>query len=375
MTNALIILGGIGAILAAWYLRWSPHAKRYQTSGYVPPAVGLAGKCFFGFGAWLLTTLAVGRVKVKRTAKLPKMDHVLWAANHQFPADFAMMRRGVGRHFRMLTSAGELGGFFGVLSAFCGVISVGFSKKSDGQAAADSCTKVVAEKRSVLGKFVTVGAMAGTALSVIVALGDGGTYAWVAAVFFAWLSATMTWGIGRGGSVGIFPQGALIPENVMPEYDGKFHYGSFRPGAIKMAQEAAAATGELTYIVPVGIFYNRDKKKADWTLRHFAGIRKALNWKGKPNPKSWEPCFKDYKDVDLSTLPAEKRAEVERLQAEAMDAYKKSGVILAGGAVVVGEAIEISSLPSDPNLATEELRKKIADLTAQAEKLFNGRRG
>ena len=373
MTNVFISLGVVATIFALWYLRWSYHAKRFQQSGYVPAAPGLAGKSFFAFGAWLLTTLAVGKVKVKKTAKLPKMDHVLWAANHQFPADFAMMRRGVGRHFRMLTSANELGGFFGVLSAFCGVISVGFSKKSDGQAAADSCTKVVAERRSVLNHIVTVGAAAASVLCVITALGDGGTGAWLASAFFGWAFATMYWGVGRGGSLGIFPQGALIPENVMPEYDGTMKYGSFRPGAIKMAREAALATGELTFIVPVGIYYNRDKKKSDWTFRHLAGLRKSLGWKGKPNPKNWEPCFKNYKDVDLSTLPAAEREQVEREQAEAMAAYKASTVILAGGAVVVGEAIEITSLPEDPMLATEELRKKIADLTAQAEKLFNRR--
>ncbi|MBX9572436.1 MAG: 1-acyl-sn-glycerol-3-phosphate acyltransferase [Candidatus Obscuribacterales bacterium] len=376
MTNVLITLGVAAAAFALWYLRWSFHAKRYTESGYVPARPGLAGKWFFGFGAWLLTTLGVGRVKVKRTAKLPhKMDHVLWAANHQFPTDFAMLRRGVGRHFRMLTDSAQLTGFFGVLSAFCGVVSVRFKDKAkDGPAAAEACTKVVAEKRGFVNRLVTVGVAAATALSVIVALGDGGAYAWYAALFFGWAAATMTWGVGQGGSLGIFPQGALIPENEMPAYDGNFHYGSFRPGAIKMARDAAAATGEPVYIVPVGIYYNRDKKKADWTLRHFAGIRKALNFKGLRNPKAWEPCFKDFKDVDLSTLPAEKRAEVEAAQAAAMDAYKKSTVILGGGAVVVGEALEISTLNSDPMLATEEVRARIADLTLQAEKLFNGRR-
>lgn len=367
MLNILAYIGVPVVVAALWYLRWSYHARRYGESGYTPSRPGIFGKFLFGRGSWLLTTLAVGRVKVKRKAKLPRMDHVIFAANHQFPSDFAMMRRGTGRHFRTLTDSSQLGGFFGVLSACTGVISIRFKDKAkDGPAAAEACKRVVAERRSLLNRIITCASGAGALLGLIAFLGDGHSAALVASGLCAWLWATMTWGIGRGGAVGIFPQGALVPENLMPAYDGQFHYGSFRPGAVKMAQEAALATGEHVYIVPVGIFYNRDKSKADFTYRHLAGARKSLGWKGKRNPKAWEPCFK----VDVETLPADQKAEVLRQQEEVMEAYKKSTVVLAGGAVVVGEAIEISSLPKDPMQATEALRAKIAELTAEAEKLF-----
>ncbi|MBX9695595.1 MAG: hypothetical protein K2Z81_24640, partial [Cyanobacteria bacterium] len=103
------------AALARWYSYWSYHAKKFQQSGYMAPKTTWAGKTFFNLSTRLLTFLTVGPVKVINRQKSPMRGRRIYIGNHQLPCDFAMLRRGAGCHFRTLTSAKELKGFFGVL--------------------------------------------------------------------------------------------------------------------------------------------------------------------------------------------------------------------------------------------------------------------
>mgnify|MGYP003386064210 CR=1 FL=1 len=362
--TTLYSIAAIALLLGLWFVRWSKHAKRFKESGYVPAPTGLVGKFIFGRASWLLTTLAVGSVKVTKTAKLPKMDHVIWAANHQFPSDFAMLRRGAGRHFRMLTDSAQLGGVFGVLAAFMGVISVRFKEKTDGKAAQAACVNVVAEKRSTLNK-VLVGAVtlafAGLFYLNCTTIGAGTSYGVLGGLILLntllvpaglIIMSSLLWGVGRGASLGIFPQGALIPENVLKPTE-------FRPGAVRIAREAAAKSGETVYIVPIAIHYNRDAHTAGFLSKLSAKHRLApFIFNGLRNPRAWEPCFK----VKLENVPEADRPEIERQRAEVMEAYNKSKVMLYGGSVVVGAAIDVSTLPADDLEAIEVIRLKIEDL-------------
>lgn len=300
----LLIAAALVAVLGTWYLRYSKHAARFKESGYTPPASGMIAKFMYGRVCWLLRFLAVGKVKVIREVPLRGLKHAIYAANHQVPCDFAMMRAGSGSHLRMLTDSNQLGGFMGVLSAWFGVISVGFKAKTDGAAAEAACGKAVAED---------------------------------------------------GGALGIFPQGGLIPENVLNQKE-------FRPGCIRMARAAAAESGEPVFIVPMAIYYERDPKKAGFSHR-FLGKTRSM-FRGLRNPKGWgDPDFK----VKLEDLDAHERAAVEARRKAKMDAYNKSKVTAYGGTVVVGKPINVQDLPADQFEAIEVIRLEIARLLEKAK--------
>lgn len=281
-----------------WYAEWMRHAERFSESGYVPPLAGWTSRTMFYLASRLLTFLTVGKVKVLRCPAVPYKGRVIFAANHQLPCDFAMVRLAAGRHMRMLTASSQLGGFFGVLAAWFGVISIAFKSKSDGAAAEEACVKAVAEK---------------------------------------------------DGCLGIFPQGALLPDNVLNPCE-------FRPGAVRIAQKVAAQTGEEVFIVPVAVYYERNPAKADWT--HCFLKKARANFLGMRDPKYYDPIFK----IDLSTLTETERARVEAERKEAVRKYKRSHVTNYGGVVVAGAPIPVSSLPSEPLEAIEVIRKQIAAL-------------
>ena len=296
----LVKLGTVAFFI--WYAKWKKHAVRFSESGYTPPLAGWFASFTMYMAARLLTFLTVGKVEVRRSRKIPATGRVIFAANHQLPCDFAMVRQASGRHMRMLTASSQLGGFFGVLAAWFGVISVAFKSKSDGAAAEEACVNAVADEN---------------------------------------------------GCLGIFPQGALLPDNVLNKCE-------FRPGAVRIAQKAAALSGEEVYIVPVAIYYERNPAKAGFTHRFLKKARS--NFLGMRDPRYYDPIFK----IDLSTLSEEERAKVEAEQKEAVRKYKRSHVTNYGGVVVAGDPVPVSSLPSDPLEAIEVIRQHIAALLSTA---------
>ncbi|MBX9685654.1 MAG: 1-acyl-sn-glycerol-3-phosphate acyltransferase [Candidatus Obscuribacterales bacterium] len=300
-----LFLSAVGTLLfASWYLFWKNQAARFEKSGYTPPATGPLGKFFFNAATRLLTFLTVGPVKVINGHKAPRKGKVIWAANHQQPCDFAMLRRGAGRHFRVLTAANELTGFFGVLGAWMGSISVAFKNKSDGAQAEASCVKVVA---------------------------------------------------GKGGSLGIFPEGALLPDNPgLSEH--------FRPGAVRMARHASEISGEPVFIVPIAIYYKHDPKDRHWSHRFLA--KQRASFPAARNPKSWNPIFKQ----DADALPPAERDALLLQRKEIMRAHFKNRATNYGGVIVVGDAINQADLPVDPIEAAGVLRDKVAALLEEAKK-------
>jgi len=312
---SLLFILFAGAMLR-WYTFWKPHADKFQVSGYMPPDTSVFGKFWFNVASRFLVFMTVGRVKVVRLAPLPTGDEsVIFASNHQYPPDFAMLRIGSKRHLRMLTSSDELKGFFGVIAAFLGVISVAFREKSDGAAAEEACVRAVAKVR---------------------------------------------------GSLGIFPQGALIPRNILKKEE-------FRPGIVRISRKAfalqceevlskqRAADAKPVTIVPMAIYYRHDPVHADWT--HFFLQKTRSMWLGMRNPKVDDPLFK----LDVTTLGDAERAEVERLKEAKTKAYRRSHVTKYGGVVVVGEPINSLTLPEDQFEAVEVIRLKIAELLRIAE--------
>lgn len=300
---AILTIAGI-IRLALWYSFWKKHAVKFVESGYTPPKAGAVSEFFFGLACRFVTFVTVGKVRVITTHTVPKSARVIFAANHQIPCDFAMIRRGSGRHFRMLTAATELGGTFGVLAAWFGVISVAFKKKSDGAAAEQACVNGVAEE---------------------------------------------------DGAIGIFPQGALLPDNVLNKAE-------FRPGCVRMAKKASELSGEDVQIVPIAIHYIRDAAQAGWTHRFLKRYRSLF--KGLRNPAHWDADFK----VDESKLPENERAELLARREEKLKTYRRTRVTNYGGVVVVGKPIPASSLPCDPLEAIEVIRLEIASLLEVAKR-------
>lgn len=345
-------IASIGTLLgvAGWYFYWKGHARRFEESGYVPPASSWFGELAFTAFAYLLTFLAVGKVKVYGRSNLPRGGRVVFAGNHQLPCDFAMLRRGSGRHFRMLTASDQLGGFFGLLCAAGGVISVAFKQKSDGQAAEAACIRAVADKSFRIPLALAAVLWALAAAAFVYAVANGLSLWALACVVAALIVAGMP---GSGPALGIFPQGSLLPDD--PEFKELF-----RPGAVRIACAASGVSSEPVKIVPIGICYKHDPKGADWTHKHLKGMRSMFL--GTRNPKVWNPAFK----VKLDELPEAERAEQERIRKEIMDAHKKSHVTNYGGVVVVGKPIDVAELPADPIEAIAIVRARIVEAVAEA---------
>lgn len=304
--QSLIAIATVAGIisLARWYSFWKKHAVKFVDSGYTPPKAGAVSEFFFAAACRFVTFMTVGKVRVIGSHKVPKTGRVIFAANHQIPCDFAMVRRGSGRYFRMLTAANQLGGLFGVISAWFGVISVAFKQKSDGAAAEQACVNAVAEDN---------------------------------------------------GAIGIFPQGALLPDNVLNKSE-------FRPGCVRMATKASALSGDDVQIVPIAIHYIRDAARADWTHRFLKRYRSLF--KGTRNPEHWDADFK----IDAEQLPEAERAALLARREEKLKAYRRSRVTNYGGVVVVGAPIAASSLPAEPLDAIEVIRQEMARLLEIAQK-------
>lgn len=290
------------AAMLRWYFVWKSHARKFAQSGYTAPYTTVWGRTFFRFSTWVLTILTVGRVKVINRQKSPLSGRTLYIANHQMPCDFAMLRRGTNRHFRTLTSGKELSGFFGVLGAWTGAISIGFKEKSERAAAQATCVDVVAQEN---------------------------------------------------GSLGIFPEGNLLPDN--PRLTERW-----LPGAVRIARLASEkAGGAKVNIVPIALYYERDPSKASWIQRFFA----RAAWLGLRNPRNWDPIFK----LDLDQLSEDERTRVEAEREQKLKAYYHSHVTLYGGAVVVGDPIDMSTLPADEDQASLFLRDRVLELLEIAE--------
>jgi 1-acyl-sn-glycerol-3-phosphate acyltransferase len=344
---AAVLLGSTG-----WFLYWKRHASKFSQSGYVPPA----SSWFSEFAACgfvrLLTSLTVGKVKVYGKEKAPRHGRVIFAANHQLPCDFAMLRLGAGRHLRMLTDSGQLKGIFGVLAALGGVISVNTKQECGGAAAERGCSKAVADKSFRIGFGLACVLWMLALAGFVFSLSAGSSLGAIAAVLAFLVVGSFP---GSEPSLGIFPQGGLLPD----DFDLKEH---FRPGAIRVARESMELSGEPIKIVPVAIHYRWDPKFAGWTHRYLKGLRSMFG--ALRNPRYWNPIFK----LKLDELSPEERTRVEQAREQLLREFAKSKVTNYGGVVMVGDAIDASTLPQDPIEAIAVIKQEVRKLLEEAKK-------
>lgn len=353
--TALIVAACASLAAALYFVYWRRHAQRFVQSGYTPPASSWFGEFGMRVFAGLLTFVTVGRVKIVNADKVPAERRAVFVSNHQFPCDFAMLRRGAGRHFRMLTSSDELKGNFGVFAAMGGVISVGFKTKEDGALAEEACVRSVASRHlrveSGLAALVW-----GTAIGLLIAAAFGASFHWTVPVLAAIAGLAVFFLCpGSAPALGIFPQGGLLPDD--PELKE-----NFRPGAVRIAREASRRLGEPVMIVPMGIHYRREPARADWSHRYFAKFRRMFL--ATRNPRYWNPLFRK----DLTGLPEAERLAIEAQRKEILSHHKKTLATIYGATIVVGEAIDVSSLPEDVFEASNQLRSVVAGLLAEARK-------
>lgn len=345
---------GVLALLVAWYAFWQYHCRKLQTSGHVAPQTSLFAKLFWVGACKLTAFLTIGPVKVVGKDNSPRCGRVVYVANHQVPADFAMLAAGSRRHYRALGDAAQFTGFFGVLAAWVGIVSVTFKTKED-RAAGEAAAVNVLSARHSGWRIKYCEGLASVGLMLLFA---GYCYMFsdpLCAGIFAALAVWMLCMPGGDASLAVAPQGALMPDNVLKREE-------FRAGCVRIARAAAQKTGEPVYMVPMGIRYKRDPKDAHWTHRFLKRTRSIFL--GLRNPRHWDPLFK----LNLDELTAGRRAEVEQHRKSALAAYYSSHITIYGGVVVVGKPIEISSLPEDPMEAIEQVRLAIAALCDEAEK-------
>lgn len=353
--TTLIVAASLSIAAALYFMYWRSHALRFEQSGYTPPASSWFGEFGMRFFAWLLTFVTVGRVKILNAEKVPADSRAVFISNHQFPCDFAMLRRGAGRHFRMLTDSNELKGSFGVFAAMGGVISVGFKKKEDGARAEEACVKTVASKHFRVGSGLAA-LVWGTAIGVLIGWATGASFSWLVPVIASIAGLSVFFFCpGSEPALGIFPQGGLLPDDLELKEN-------FRPGAVRIARAAAKNSGEPVMIVPMGIHYRRDPERADWTHRFLSNFRTMFL--ATRNPKYWNPLFRK----DISGLPEAERAVVEAQRKEILDYHRKTRATIYGGVIVVGDPIDVSSLPEDPIEASNQLRDRVAELLSEARK-------
>lgn len=354
MSALLVVPASLLLAVVAWYLYWRYHAGKLQTSGHIVPDTSAFAKLMYLGASKLVGFLTIGPIKVVGKHNAPRKGRVVVVANHQIPADFAMVRSATGRHFRALGDAAQFTGFFGVLAAWIGIVTVTFKSKAERAAGQSASVKVLAMRRCGLrlgtafaGWLGVIGFGLATLLFCI------GSELLALASFFAGCLALSL----PGGDIAfaIAPQGALMPDNQLKKEE-------FRAGAIRVAREAAQESGEPVSILPLALYYKRNPKDAHWSQRFLNCTRsKFLSMR---NPRHWDPLFK----LDLDALSPSEREDVVARRKAALAAYNHSQFTIYGGVVVVGEAIELSSLPENELEAIDVVRLKIAELLKVAER-------
>ncbi len=354
MSALLCVPAALLLAVLVWYFYWRYHAGKLQTSGHVVPDTSAFAKLMYCGAARLVGFLTIGPIKVVGKENAPRKGRVVVVANHQIPADFAMVRSATGRHFRALGDAAQFTGFFGVLAAWIGIVTVTFKTKAERAAGQSASVKVLAMRKCGLRMRTAVAAWLGIiGFGLATFLFCIGSELLALASFFA---SCFTLSLpGDDIAFAIAPQGALMPDNQLKKEE-------FRAGAIRVARDAAQESGEPVSILPLAIHYRRDPKEAHWSQKLFNRTRSLFL--GMRNPRHWDPLFK----LDLDALSPSERADVVAKREAALAAYRHSQITIYGGVVVVGEPIAVGSLPSDELEAIDQVRLKIAELLELAKR-------
>lgn len=140
----------------------------------------------------------------------------------------------------------------------------------------------------------------------------------------------------------LFPQGMLI-------YSGDIGPKTFRTGATRMLQQAAAQIGdEPLYALPVAIRYKTHRQEATWfqRLTYALGMKliRTFRYSEKALGDDGQPIMKDGKPV-----------------------YVKKSMVLYGATVAIGKPISYSDLPADPRQAIECIRLSIESMLQEID--------
>lgn len=341
-------------MLALWFLRWRVHAKRAATSsGYVPPNTSYAAQSIFALLTRAAAFITAGPLKVIGGENIPKKGRIVLVANHQYLSDASVMRAVSGRHYRALGDAAHFPGFFGMVCAWFGIVTFTFKSKEARAAGEQAAVKIVAAKRPFIRwnkGIIGVLSLLSSGFCLI-SLGGGETLS-----ALCWLLAFSFFVSRQVGEpcLAIAPQGALMPDNVLkPE--------EFRAGCVRAAKAASAACGETVHIVPIALHYSQDPKDAHWSEVLFHKMRSMFP--GIRNPKHWDPIFK----LDLESLDEAQRSAVEAERQRKWEEYKHSQVTLYKVTAIVGEPIDVSTLPEEPKAAIEQIRLTMVRLLEKAK--------
>lgn len=287
------VLGIAAAALAINSLRgiwfWYKEGKKLQTSGYMTPASPFIARWTFLAVANLATRIFVGPLHKHGLANAKYEGRGLVLPNHICIWDFVTVKKAIPYGYRQLSKAAEIKQpVIATLAAWIGTVGVqvegGKSQDGGGQAVIDT----------------------GAAI----------------------LKAS------KGSRMLLFPQGKLV-------YTGAITPESFRTGATRMVQQAAADTqGEPLFIQPVALRYHRNKSEASWFQRIVYALGLGLIRKYR------------YTEKKLG-------ADGQPVVVNGKEVWEKKSFTIYGASVYICPPIPVSELGGSPREAIEKVRLSI----------------
>ena len=359
---ALLTLCG----LCAWFVYWQKEARKLKQGSYSPPptswfAEWLSARVFsfFAYATVGQVTALSGRLEdsgdggfVFRQGGAENVSgRVIYVVNHATRADGAVLHKVIGRHLRVFMDSSQLGGIMPYMCALAGVISVHHRSKEERTKSVEAAVEALSAKYFRIPKLVARSVTIAALVTMAAAITGGAPFLAYAALLAICLVGSFS---GSEPGLAIAPEGALLPDN--PELSQPWY-----AGAVRIARQAQARSGEPVKIVPVALCYRYEPKLSDWGRVLFSKTRKL--WPSKRHP-SWQPEFQ----VELDSLPLDERPALLQRRAEIVAEFEASHHELFGAVVACGNAIEADQLPADEKEATEQLRRRVLCLLAEAQK-------
>ena len=301
MTPMSILLWTAGTALGLFILfraaYWFNEGRKLQVSGYMTPPSTKLARWTFKLIANVGTRLLVGPVQVFGKENARFQGRALVLPNHMITWDFGVVGKAIPFSYRQLSKAAEIKNpFVATVAAWIGTVGVqvegGKSQDGGGQAVVDTGAKIL-------------------------------TYS-------------------KGSRMLLFPQGMLI-------YSGDIGPKTFRTGATRMLQQAAAQIGdEPLYALPVAIRYKTHRQEATWfqRLTYALGMKliRTFRYSEKALGEDGQPIMNDGKPV-----------------------YVKKSMVLYGATVAIGKPIAYKDLPADPRQAIECIRRSIESMLQEID--------
>lgn len=266
----LLVVGVLAVYIGRKIAFWRTEGVRVLTPGYLTPPPSLMARLAQSLVSRALIFFSVGKVRVVGAQNLKYGGRAIAYGNHQTERDAVLSFWMMGtRQKRYFIAVNQAQGWRAPLVAWTGGIVVDrASKYSAAHALKSSILSMTNEPES---SFV------------------------------------------------IFPQGRLIPDNVLRRED-------FFPGIALLGEKVSAKSEMEVGYLPFAVYYDRDPAHATW-------IHRALNHIG------WKSFRKFF------------------------------GEVTYGAVVVIGEPIPVDVFPDDTRKATDMLFARLVELNAKAEQI------